>query len=237
MAVIKAHTPHMKLVEPVYRAFSLADIEQEAAAILEEASGRAAAIVEEAERSCDAERARAREEGLADGRAVGFAEGLREGREAGRREASEAASAELGRLASALSAAIAELRLAQESLPDAAAEDVARLAVAIATRVCGEVARRNPAACLHNVAAVLRLAGHARQVRLCVHPGDASAVSAVLSDLERQPHAAQVELIADAGIQPGGCRLHTQRGTVDAGLRSQLDRIAAELLCDPDDVP
>jgi flagellar biosynthesis/type III secretory pathway protein FliH len=39
-----------------------------------------------------------------------------------------------------------------------------------------------------------------------------------------------VQVIEDASIAPGGCRVFTTQGEIDADLDRQIDRIAADLL-------
>jgi flagellar biosynthesis/type III secretory pathway protein FliH len=42
-----------------------------------------------------------------------------------------------------------------------------------------------------------------------------------------------VQLIEDASLSPGGCRVFSESGAVDADLETQLDRICVELLPAP----
>lgn len=231
MAVIKAGAP-----QPDLAAFSLADIEQEAAALLESAESQAAALLDETRRSAAAQRARAREEGLAEGRERGFQEGLAEGREAGMQQAIEEQAPGLAQLAAALAEGLGRLEAAREGVLSASGDDVARLAIAIAQRVCGELGRRDPTVCARNVAAALKLVGPGRDIRLCVHPADAEHLRAILPDLQRRhPSLASLDLTADLAIAPGGCRIEAGPGVIDAELSTQLDRIAADLLGSPVD--
>ena len=39
-----------------------------------------------------------------------------------------------------------------------------------------------------------------------------------------------VAVIDDASLSPGGCRIFTTRGRIDADLDGQLDRIVADLM-------
>jgi flagellar assembly protein FliH len=199
--------------------FSLPDVEVEAASILEQARTQAAILVEQARQ---------------DGRRDGMAQGLAEGRESGRREAIDQQAPAIAQLVSALDTAVRELDALRESLAPSTAQDATRLAIAIATKVCGNLGARSHAVAQHNVAAALRLIGRGREVRLLVHPSDAVQLRAILPELEsRYPAVVRIDLAADPGIEPGGCRVHTAEGMIDAGLNSQLDRIAADLLCEP----
>jgi flagellar biosynthesis/type III secretory pathway protein FliH len=44
------------------------------------------------------------------------------------------------------------------------------------------------------------------------------------------PSLKHVELIDDPAVAPGGCRILTRHGEVDAEIEGQLDRVIAELL-------
>jgi flagellar biosynthesis/type III secretory pathway protein FliH len=44
------------------------------------------------------------------------------------------------------------------------------------------------------------------------------------------PALKHVELMDDPSLSPGGCRILTGGGVIDAELNAQVDRIAAELL-------
>jgi flagellar biosynthesis/type III secretory pathway protein FliH len=44
------------------------------------------------------------------------------------------------------------------------------------------------------------------------------------------PNLKHVELIADGTLVPGGCRVYTGGGVIDADLELQLERIARELV-------
>ena len=199
-----------------YAPFSLVDIEKEAAAILEDARDQVSEIT-----------AQWRERGHREG----FAQGLAEGRELGRREALEQHAPALARVVGALEEATRQIDAARESLALAGARDATRLAVAIASKVCGDLGLRNHAVAEHNAAAALRLVGRARQVRLCVHPSDADHMRSSLPELQRRyPSLVSIDLTADPAVEAGGCRVETSEGMVDAGLRTQIDRIAADLL-------
>ena len=66
--------------------------------------------------------------------------------------------------------------------------------------------------------------------KIRLHPEDEQTVTSVL--LEALPDAGvanNFELLLDKGIQPGGCLIETDVGTVDARIDKQLDAIEAEL--------
>ena len=206
-----------------YASFSLPDVEQEAAGILEDARSRATAILEQSRQ---------------DGHREGFNQGLAEGRELARREALDQHAAAIAQVVSALDAALRDVQATRETLISASAQDATRLAIAIASKVCGQMAMGSRMVAEHNVSAALRLIGRGREVRLCVHPSDAEHLHSILPELQRRnPTLVSIDLAADAGVEPGGCRVHTCEVMIDAGIQTQLDRIAAELLGEPGGTP
>lgn len=66
--------------------------------------------------------------------------------------------------------------------------------------------------------------GHSRQLRL--HPQDAAIVKQVASDLVS---SGRIEVIEDAAIERGGCRLRSDIGEVDATLPTRWQRALAAL--------
>jgi len=220
------------------RPFSLADIQQQADAILQRARTEAQQILAAAQVEAQALRARAqvegREEGRRQGYADGHAEGLRKGHDAALAEHRE----RLASATAALSAALDAIERSRRDLQAAALADVINLSIAIAERVTkrmGELDRRVASA---NVAEALRLVGHASDVRIAVNPRDLATLQRELPEmLLNRPDLQHVAVVEDASLAPGGCRLYTAQGMVDGDLDVQLRRIAAELLPEPADRP
>ena len=48
------------------------------------------------------------------------------------------------------------------------------------------------------------------------------------------PETQHVQIVEDASIAPGGCRVYAGGGQIDATLDEQLDRVVADLLPDRD---
>ena len=72
---------------------------------------------------------------------------------------------------------------------------------------------------------------NACDVRIAIHPKQRETFLAALPQLKLQwPALEHVELIEDLTVSPGGCRILTRGGEVDADLDRQIDRIAADLL-------
>ena len=225
MALIKAaETSH-------YTAFSLLDIEQEAVAVVDEARRQAAEIVEAARADAVQMHRESYAAGLQEGRAAGNAEGLALGLEEGMQKAHEEHGRRLGELADAIEAILGAFDRERELLAARAAGEVAQLAVAIADRVCKRAAELRPEVARANATAALRLVMRSHDVRLHVNAADHGGVESLLPDIGRKwPALAHVRLVSDPSVARGGCLVRTEGGIVDADLRTQLDRIAADLV-------
>jgi flagellar biosynthesis/type III secretory pathway protein FliH len=82
-----------------------------------------------------------------------------------------------------------------------------------------------------NVSEAMRLAVRASDVRIAIHPSQRAALDEALPRLRMSwPALKHVELMDDPSLSPGGCRILTGGGVIDAELNAQVDRIAAELL-------
>jgi flagellar assembly protein FliH len=107
---------------------------------------------------------------------------------------------------------------------------VVTLAVKIAERVTKRAGELEPAVLLGNVAEALKLVVGMHNLRIAIHPTQKAVLADALPRLTHQfPTLHHVELIEDAAVSPGGCRLLTRQGCVDATLEEQLSRIAAEV--------
>ena len=69
-----------------------------------------------------------------------------------------------------------------------------------------------------------------RELRVLVHPDDFSVAGRFLQSLVKTvPQAAAVEVMPDPSINPGGCVVRSSDGQFDQQLSSQLDRLIEQL--------
>lgn len=153
---------------------------------------RARAIVADAERRADELRARAERQG---------------------REVAEAALAkELLRMAEALDRELATLR-------DGAIE----VALQAARRVIGQELTERPELVREIVTALLARVRRARSVTVRVHPDDQATLGPELAALrERSGLDGTLRFEVDAGLTRGGCVVHSDVGSLDARIETQL---------------
>ncbi|MCS7033935.1 MAG: FliH/SctL family protein [Phycisphaerae bacterium] len=210
-------------------AFSMRDIEKQAAELLWNARKQGELMLAKARAEAEVIRKQAHEHGFEQGRQQGLRQGREEGTDIGRREALEEKRAELTSLFQAIRSILHQLEQSRQELLVSAANDVVRLAVAIARRVVRRVAEQ-PAVLTDTLEAALKhVVGH-NDVRIVIHPSQRALLLDSLKSLQLQwPALKHAELIGDSAIAPGGARILTSHGEVDATLDGMIDRIAAEI--------
>jgi len=214
MGLIKSSTAPLSL-----RPFSLRDIETEAAAILADARQKAAEIGRAAHAA-----------GLAQGRQDGIAQGLAEGKQSGHAQALAEHRDRLAQLVQALANTAAELDANRGQLEAQGLVEVIALAAGIARRVTKRQGLIDPQVLQANLAEALKLAINSADIRIALHPSQLDLLQSELPELLKTwPNLRHVELAADAAIAPGGCRIFTSHGQVDADLNTQLDRVIDSL--------
>lgn len=211
--------------------FSMRDIEAQAQALILRARHQADQLLAAAQTEGAAIRQKSYDSGFAAGREDGLKKGTEDGKKAGSDAALAAQRAKLEQLVASLSAAMTEIDTARSWLESNAASEVIKLAIAIARRVTKLQGSLDPSVLTENVRQAMRLAVHATDVRIAIHPTQKQALSEVLTVLRKEwPKVSHIDLIEDTALAPGGCRIITAMGEVDADLDRQIDRIAADLL-------
>ncbi len=145
------------------------------------------------------------------------------GREQGLRQGlAEAQSQSRAEVADAL----ARLARAQEDERRRQQQAVAGLALEVFQKLLGALPAEEGLARLAAQAARELLP--ARTWRLQVHPDAAATLRAALQavDPDDQAGLAGAEIVADAGLAEGDCRLITEFGTADAAVATQVQRLA-----------
>jgi flagellar assembly protein FliH len=214
--------------------FSLKDVEEIARQVLRKARNQADQLLAEAQAEGEKIKAQAKAAGQVEGTKAGFAEGSMTGQKAGHQQALAEHNAALTTLVKTLTALSAEINASRHQLEEEAGNSVVQLAVAITRKVTKLQGTRDPAVVTSNVDAAARLVVRASDVRLSLHPSQRQTLLAALPALKMQwPSLAHVELVDDETLSPGGCRLRTRGGLIDADLDAQVDRIALELLPKP----
>ena len=226
MGLIKADNAPLK-TQP----FSLADIESQAKEILEQARRKADRLEAAANEQAKNILKEAHSAGLRGGWTEGWKKGHEEGVKAGKEQALDENKTELAATITSLKSAAQEMNRSRVELESAALKDVLSLAVSIAERVTKRQGIIDPAVAVNNVVEALKLVSHSSDVRIALHPKNKTTLKEVLPRLKTQwPALQHVELVDDAMLAPGGCRIYTTQGEVDGDLDGQINRIVADLM-------
>jgi flagellar assembly protein FliH len=153
----------------------------------------------------------------AEAREAGYADGFDVGRQAGE----YALRVQAERLRGLLDRSAHDVQGAVDQLEP--------LVVELALVVAGRIVEEELASCPGHVVGVLRAAlaaaGTVRVVRVRVHPEDRPLIDAAW--LDESP--ATVEVVADPGIQRGGCVVDTAAGFVDAQPHARLEELRRQI--------
>jgi len=151
---------------------------------------------------------------------------VEEARAAGRREGEAAgrnrAAAEVQPVLERLARSIEEMAHLRGRLRREAEGDLVRLSVAIARRVLRRELAVDPDALRGLVLGALEKLQGQENCRVRVHPAHAPQVQQYM---DRSGVTSKVEVVADAGCEPGAVVFETQRGNLDASLETQLQEI------------
>jgi len=231
MAVIKADN---LAVQAQAGAFSMADIEHRARAILAAANQRAHRLLVEAQEEAENLKRQAHAQALVDGKKEGLAKGLEEGRKLGKEQALTEHRQEFAQAVASLAEAAGQVEQSRTLLEVDGRQAVVGLAIAIADKVTKRLGALDPEVLLANVDAALRLVVGTTDLRIAVHPAQHATLADALPRIALAwPQFKHVDLIADGTLTPGGCRIFTAGGQIDADLQLQLDRLANELVPEP----
>jgi flagellar assembly protein FliH len=159
------------------------------------------------------------------------AEGHRAGEQAIDRMVDEKVGRQLETLLPALRAAIAGVCDSKHAWLAHWERQAVQLSAAIAARVCRRELATHSDLTLGLVREALELAVGAGQVRVLLHPDDHAALGEHIRRLVAEfGRLASAQVVADATISRGGCRVETTTGVIDQQIEAQLARIVEELL-------
>lgn len=227
MGLIKSTNP--AATKPV--TFSMADIEAQARAMLLRARQQAEQLLAAAQGEGEVLKEELRAQGLAEGRTSGLQQGRDEGRKLGEAAALNENKAKFTQLIAALTKASEDLESSRKKLLSEAQQEVVQLSIAIARKVAKTLGENEPSVLQANISDAMKLVVSQADVRIGVNPAQKTVFAELLPKLKSTwPNLQHVEIVEDPAITPGGCRIFTRGGNIDADLDTQIDRIATELL-------
>jgi flagellar assembly protein FliH len=154
-------------------------------------------------------------------RREGFEAGYREGLAAAKADVARATTAQLARLSDIVSTLGRNLAQIETQVAD----EVVDFAITLARRIIGESLAARPEVVIDVVREGLQMLGQARApARLLLHPDDARLVRQHLGD---QGILNGWTVAEDPAITPGGCRLESAGGELDATLETRWARMLA----------
>jgi flagellar assembly protein FliH len=211
--------------------FSMADIEDAAKRVLLRARQQAEQLLAAAQEEGEKIKAAAKVEGMAEGIREGTAQGMEQGKKAGQQQALAEHKAELQKSVAALTDAATTLNTTRLDLHSMALQEVVKLAIAIARRVTKRQGIFDTHVLTANLEEAMKLVVTHTNLRISIHPSQRKALDEALPQLSlKWPSLKHVEIAEEETISPGGSRITTCQGQINADLDVQLDRVVADLL-------
>lgn len=216
-------------------AFNPVDTLAETKQRVEQARSEIESYQDDVKRQASALLEKSRQEGFQKGFAEGLAKGEADAKAAHEAKVRSEVSGRLASLGEALRTAAAQLAEKRDHWLSEWEKRCLHLACAIASRIVRRQVAIDRQTVQRIVTETLSLVGQCPEVTLFLHPGDAQSMGN-----QDQPWGAtartigEIKIVADASIHPGGCRLETRFGSIDADLNTQLARIERELAGDDD---
>ena len=195
-------------------AFNFDDMADQAKKYLEQVRADAAAIVLRAQQEAAAVRAQAQAAGG----------------QAALAEVEQMIQRQLSTVIPALRQAILDIHQAKQAWLAQWETAGIHLAAEIARRLIRGELTRQPEIPLALIREALQLAAGGGCLRLLLNPDDHRALQGQVQLLVREMSGlAETQIVADASISPGGCRVETRFGSIDQTFEAQLARVEEEL--------
>jgi flagellar assembly protein FliH len=198
--------------------FNFDDVTVKAGDYLEQVRGEAAKIIAQAEQQAAAIRKRSEEEGK------------QAAMKAAERILDEKVGKQMVTLMPALKQAVAGIEEAKQAWLMHWEQAAVHVAAAIAGRVMRRQLERTPEITLTLVKEALELAAGSTEMQIQLNPDDYATLGQQVERLAAElSRAAEVQVVSDAKITRGGCRIQTRFGVIDQQFETQLARIEEEL--------
>ena len=216
--LVEAGLSRIKKFEPASNGVGLTDglpgasdaasAQSEAKEILRKVEARAAEILKEA-----------KEEGLS----VGKEEGAQSALEEARREA----KSEVATAVTAFQTAVSELNSARRETMAESDTEMLALVLGVARLVLAREIRTDKTLIIEQIRRAATFLAEASEITVKLHPVDLKVAQNSVDNLVPEGKSMRLSIVADKSVERGGCLLEGNRGTVDARISTQLDRIRA----------
>ena len=193
-----------------------------AVAQADETISRAKATAEEIIREARLESEQIEQQAYRDG----FDRGVREGNEQGYQEGMEKAERDATAIRAQAQEVLEQAEKSRRRTLEALEGEVIDLAREIAEKFLSAQLTLDPEAVLHVAGESLRLVADRLHVVLYVNPTELTLVENKKEQLQSLlPARAEFQVIADPSIRPGGCKVETEQGQVDASVEKRKEEL------------
>ncbi|MBN1587982.1 MAG: hypothetical protein JW888_00540 [Pirellulales bacterium] len=136
-----------------------------------------------------------------------------------------------GTLTSAIEAVVQEIQDAKQAWLNHWEKNAVHVAISIAERLIRRSLDTHPDVPLTLVREALELAVGNDEIRVYLNPTDLQTLGVRVDEIAKElVGLGSVEVVADEGVSPGGCRVNTCFGVIDQQFETQLARIEEELV-------
>lgn len=188
--------------------------------ILTDANDKARALVVETTEAADAR-----------GHAEGLARGIEEGREQGRAQALAEGKEQLDTLTHSMAEVASRWEQQRLTLERDAREAVLAFALRAVEKLVHRAVEADPEVAARQVGDALESVLSPHDITVRIHPDDRPVVEEALPQLVAAVGSlGHVTLVDDVAAGRGGCVLETIGGSIDATIRTQLDRLTDLIL-------
>ncbi|MBN2209347.1 MAG: hypothetical protein JW759_08640 [Candidatus Coatesbacteria bacterium] len=158
-------------------------------------------------------------------------QGFNRGKEEGVREAKEgalnAAKADVASAVTALLSAASELMTVREKALADNDTEMLGLVLGVVRLVLSREIKTDKSLILQQIRRAAKILGEADEITVKLHPLDLKVAQKNMDDLVPEGKSMKLSMVADKSVEMGGCLLECNRGTVDARISTQLERIEA----------
>jgi flagellar assembly protein FliH len=199
-------------------AFNFSDMSQRAEQFIEETQAKAKALISAAEADAKQIRKAAMERGKQDA--------VDQAIQASQTQINQ----QLRTLAPAIQQAIHSVNEIRQTWIKQWENNILKLAIQIAERIVRREVQQQPEISQTLIREALEMAAPQDKLQLYLNPQDYSALGDYVEELSKEfSQLSPLEVHSSPDIQPGGCRLVTDHGTIDQQIDSQLQRVYEEL--------
>lgn len=198
----------------------------EADELIKEAEKNAASIIETAEKEAQQIIKNAQDklkDKLKEAHALGFEQGYKDGLAKADKEAEK--------LYENINDLMHQVNQIHEDIAQEAEEQLTKLAVSIAEKIVTTQLDIKPAVIVDMTKKALQSYRQAEQITIYVHPDDENILKQHKGELiEMLGENSRLYILGDANLNRGDCRIESEKGFIDASIKTQLEKIGIRLL-------